>query len=223
MKAMEVVGRLGRWLIVTVFLVAVGWFASGGFRDPYERLFVAAFSAAFLFGCMTIDAGLARERLRPGPGGVDRAMPALARATVVATMVIGFMDGGRFAWSGAIAPGLRVAAIVAFSLSLAWAMWAVASNPFFSPVVRIQAERGHQLVTGGPYRFVRHPGYAGMLVAVPSLAVGLGSWWALIPALVFVVIVMRRVLIEDGFLENHLDGYASYAGTVRYRLVPGLW
>ena len=101
-------------------------------------------------------------------------------------------------------------------------VWAMAVNRFFSPVVRLQEERGHRLVTDGPYRYIRHPGYAGILLSA-CVGVALGSWWSLLPLVVAMGLILRRTALEDRFLRASLEGYASYAEQVRYRLVPGIW
>ena len=96
-------------------------------------------------------------------------------------------------------------------------------NRFFAPAVRIQSERGHETVTTGPYRFVRHPGYAGMLLAVVAESFVFGSLWALAPAAALAAVVTWRTAREDRMLRAQLHGYAEYAARVRYRLVPAVW
>jgi len=93
-------------------------------------------------------------------------------------------------------------------------------NPFFSPHIRLQPERGHRLITVGPYRFLRHPGYLAMLVSVPASSFAIGSWLALIPAAAFCLVILKRVRAEDIFLQRNLAGYSEYMGRVRGRLVP---
>jgi protein-S-isoprenylcysteine O-methyltransferase Ste14 len=99
----------------------------------------------------------------------------------------------------------------------------VTVNRFFSPVVRIQAERGHQVIRRGPYGFIRHPGYSGYLLAAPGLSLALGSWLSLLPALLVCLLIARRTMIEDRYLHDHLGGYPAYANDVRYRLLSGVW
>ena len=101
--------------------------------------------------------------------------------------------------------------------------WAMHANPFYSSVVRVQTERGHHTVAAGPYRFVRHPGYAATLIAMLSGGVALGSWLAMLPILVFFGLFVRRTLLEDRLLLQELAGYAEYAQKVRYRFVVGLF
>ncbi len=129
----------------------------------------------------------------------------------------------RFHWSNgvssvAVATGVTVAVIAAALIT-----WAMRSNKFFSSVVRIQKDRGHTVVDGGPYRFIRHPGYAGMAAFTLVTPVILGSHWALIPAVVTVAVVMIRTVMEDLTLHRELDGYAEYAHRVRYRVLPFVW
>jgi protein-S-isoprenylcysteine O-methyltransferase Ste14 len=108
-----------------------------------------------------------------------------------------------------------------FSYSfILWAMW---TNRFFSSHVRIQTDRGHYVVTDGPYRFVRHPGYAGAIVWVPATALLLGSLYALIPAAITIVLIIIRTYLEDVTLQKELPGYADYARKTRFRLVPRIW
>ena len=97
------------------------------------------------------------------------------------------------------------------------------SNRFFSSVVRIQKDRGHTVVDGGPYRFVRHPGYAGTSVFTLVTPLILRSYWALVPAAATASVLVLRTIMEDLTLRNELDGYADYARRVRYRLLPAIW
>jgi protein-S-isoprenylcysteine O-methyltransferase Ste14 len=101
--------------------------------------------------------------------------------------------------------------------------WAMVSNPFFSTMVRIQTDRGQTVATGGPYRWVRHPGYVGYILSAVSTALLLGSLWALVPAVLTGVLLVVRTALEDRTLLEELEGYEEYARQVRYRLVPGVW
>ena len=109
------------------------------------------------------------------------------------------------------------------SLGYAFASWAMAENRFFSSVVRIQMDRGHEVCDTGPYRLVRHPGYAGSIPPLFGIVLALGSTWALIPAAVATVITLVRTVLEDRTLQEELPGYRDYAKRVPYRLIPGLY
>jgi len=97
------------------------------------------------------------------------------------------------------------------------------SNIYFSTAVRIQYDRGHTVASGGPYCYIRHPGYLGMIIYHLSTPIILGSLWALIPASLTVTLFIIRTLLEDNTLKNKLEGYKEYAERVEYRLMPGVW
>jgi protein-S-isoprenylcysteine O-methyltransferase Ste14 len=129
----------------------------------------------------------------------------------------------RFHWSNGISSLAFAAGVAAALLGAALTAWAMRSNKFFSSVVRIQKDRGHTVVDGGPYRFIRHPGYAGMFVFTLVTPLILGSYWALAPAAITVSATLLRTALEDLTLHHELDGYADYARRVRYRLFPPVW
>ena len=102
-------------------------------------------------------------------------------------------------------------------------LWALVYNPFFSQVFRIQPERGHAVATAGPYRLVRHPGYAGVILFELGVATLLASWWALLASAGCALLLILRTALEDRSLQSGLGGYVDYARRVRYRLLPGIW
>jgi len=101
--------------------------------------------------------------------------------------------------------------------------YAFVENAFFSGTVRIQEERGHKVISSGPYGWMRHPGYMGSLVASLGMPLLLDSVWAFIPVVVFGAVFVLRTRLEDRFLQGNLPGYKEYAQKVRYRLLPGVW
>ena len=115
-----------------------------------------------------------------------------------------------------IAFGLLVPAVILTYLS-------ITANAFFSSYVRIQADRGHVVVSTGPYRFLRHPGYAGIVVFNLLTPVALGSWLALVPGGCSAALFVWRTAMEDRFLSRNLPGYSEYAIRVPHRLIPGVW
>jgi protein-S-isoprenylcysteine O-methyltransferase Ste14 len=129
----------------------------------------------------------------------------------------------RFHWSNAMPSSAFTAGLVAAALAAALIAWAMRSNPFFSSVVRIQKDRGHAVVDNGPYRYIRHPGYAGTSIFILVTPLILGSYWALGPAAATASMMVLRTILEDVTLHNELEGYADYARRVRYRLLPALW
>ncbi len=129
----------------------------------------------------------------------------------------------RFGWTPAVPLLWQVAGMVVLVLSSLLGVWAMASNPFFAALNRIQKERGHTVISSGPYQFVRHPGYVGGIVANAAGPLALGSVWALIPGTLTSVLVVIRTALEDRTLQQELEGYKEYAQRVRYRLLPGVW
>jgi len=132
------------------------------------------------------------------------------------------LDAVRFGWSAMPAWVQWLGA--ALLLLSYWAMGLVfRENTFLAPVVRIQTEREHKVISTGPYAVVRHPLYAAALAWLAGTALMLGSWWGLVACLAFAVILVTRTALEDRELHRGLPGYPDYAGRVRYRLVPFVW
>jgi protein-S-isoprenylcysteine O-methyltransferase Ste14 len=101
--------------------------------------------------------------------------------------------------------------------------YALIENRFFSGVVRIQKDRGHRVISSGPYRWVRHPGYAGALITYLAIPFFLDSVWAFVPAVIICIAMVIRTRMEDETLQTELEGYRAYTQRVRYRLIPGVW
>jgi len=129
----------------------------------------------------------------------------------------------RYGWQPEVSPLVQGAGALAVVFGYAVVLWAMATNRFFSGVVRIQEERGHTVVGHGPYALVRHPGYVGVSLAALGAPLMLGSAWALIPAAATIVVIVVRTAYEDRTLVRDLAGYEAYARRVRYRLLPGIW
>jgi protein-S-isoprenylcysteine O-methyltransferase Ste14 len=163
-----------------------------------------------------------RGRIAKNTKAWDKVLMTIYTLMLLVLLVVAGLDAGRFGWS-AMLVAVQVIGFVGSGLAVALTYWAMSTNPFLSTMVRIQDDRGHRVVTSGPYRYVRHPMYAGTLVLWPCIPLALGSWWALIPGAVIAVIFVIRTALEDRTLQAELPGYAEYARHVRYRLVPGVW
>ena len=129
----------------------------------------------------------------------------------------------RFHWSDSIPSAGLVAGLVIVAIAWGLTTWSVWVNRFFSPAVRIQADRGQRVISTGPYAIVRHPGYATILLCMVASAVALNSLLSIIPAVIYMAVTVRQTMIEDRMLRDELAGYADYAAKVRYRLIPGIW
>jgi protein-S-isoprenylcysteine O-methyltransferase Ste14 len=127
----------------------------------------------------------------------------------------------RFDWPWSMPLALHIVGVVGFILGWALTLWATFSNAFFATTVRMQT--GQTVQTGGPYQFVRHPGYVGAILYQLATPFVLGSWWALIPMILSAPFLVVRTALEDKMLQQNLDGYQAYAQQVRYRLLPGVW
>ncbi|MCW8982957.1 MAG: isoprenylcysteine carboxylmethyltransferase family protein [Gammaproteobacteria bacterium] len=143
--------------------------------------------------------------------------------SIVFPMVIVAGLDHRFNWSSEFPLWLNVIGFILIAFGYAFAAWAVVENRFFSSVVRIQTDRGHAVCDSGPYRFVRHPGYAGSILALFGIVLALDSVWTLIPTAVALIIAVIRTSLEDQTLQDELQGYRDYARRVRYRLIPGIF
>jgi protein-S-isoprenylcysteine O-methyltransferase Ste14 len=141
--------------------------------------------------------------------------------TFIQPLVAG-LDAERFHWMP-LPSWTTPAGIVLFLAAMSLVTQSMVANPFAETSVRIQAERGHRVITSGPYRLVRHPMNLGSLLIYPATGLMFGSGWAMVVAAIIVLMFVWRTAREDRFLSEHLEGYRRYALRTRYRLVPGLW
>jgi protein-S-isoprenylcysteine O-methyltransferase Ste14 len=147
--------------------------------------------------------------------------PLLGIGSILVLLVAG-LDRS-YGWSSPFSPIANILALTGIVIGYAFSSWALVANRFFSGTVRIQTERGHRVVSSGPYRLIRHPGYAGGLLGYVLIPVLLDSLWAFIPAGLLAAVMVARTALEDRTLQAELPGYAEYAQRTRYRLIPGGW
>jgi protein-S-isoprenylcysteine O-methyltransferase Ste14 len=129
----------------------------------------------------------------------------------------------RYGWSEAYSYELKAIALLAILAGYALGAYALIENAYFSGMVRIQVDRDHQVVSSGPYRWMRHPGYAGALITYLATPIFLDASWAFLPAIFLTIVLIVRTRLEDRTLQEELPGYRDYARQVRYRLLPGVW
>lgn len=164
-----------------------------------------------------------RSKVREGTKEWDRFFAtAIVVFGTLAVLVTAGLDA-RFGWSAPISGGLWGLALALAFGSQMFVLWAMASNPFFATTVRIQDERGHRVVSSGPYHLVRHPGYLGSLIYNLFIPLVLGSLWTFLPALLTIALLVLRTRLEDRTLQAELPGYPEYAAVVRHRPIPGVW
>lgn len=230
----ETVGNLSRRrrlrniflsFLVTLVFVAILFVTAGSFEWFWAWMLVLIMLSGNTLGVVLLDPGLMEERTGVKRGYERRDLPLaiiVGRLGPLAIFIVAGLDF-RFSWSGPLLETYAVLGLVLFAVGYVPTLWAMRKNRFFSAVVRIQEDRGHLVVTTGPYRFVRHPGYLGSIIFMLALPFALTSYWALIPAVATIIVTIVRTTLEDNTLKRKLKGYTEYTQRVRYRLLPGVW
>jgi len=218
-------------LVVVYLLIPLILFISGGDLGWWQAwLYSMLILAAGIGGRMWAEQrhpGLTAERQNietiQNAKAWDKVLAPLMAVSLVFPMVIVAGLDHRFNWSPEFPLWLSVVGFLFIVFGYSFAAWAFVENRFFSSVVRIQTDRGHVVCDTGPYRFVRHPGYAGNILPLFGIVLALGSVWTLIPAAVATIIAVIRIVLEDQTLQEELPGYRDYTQRVRYRLIPGIY
>lgn len=209
-------------VVFLLFLAAVMFLPAGiGWRQGW--LFLAVFTLQLVLMALYIwrtnpEIFVARSKMQKGTKGWDRVFFYLLQALILAIFPVAGLDHWSAAPLWVIAFGY-----VMETAGMAGTTWVMRVNKFAEMSVRIQTERGHQVVDRGPYAFVRHPFYVATFPLLGGMPLALGSYWALIPAAVTGIALVVRTALEDRTLQNELPGYQQYASRVRYRLIPGVW
>ena len=219
-----------RFVITIVFMLGV-LFLSAGRLDWWEGWAYTAVALLVLVlsrSLMIIKCpGMVRERAEAGQ--LEDVKPwdkILLPATAIYGPLISWIIAGldkRFSWTPDLPDYIQVIALFVIFVADMLGVWAMLVNRFFSSHVRIQTDRGHTVVSAGPYRVMRHPGYAGAILAWIAGPVFFSSYWVAIPSVMMIALNIIRAELEDRTLQEELPGYSDYAKSVRYRLVPGLW
>lgn len=153
----------------------------------------------------------------------DKVMgPLMALSLSFPLVIVAGLDH-HFAWSVHLPIWMNLLGLALITFGYAFATWALIENRFFFSLVRIQKDREHEVCNSGPYRIVRHPGYAGNILALPGIVLALGSVWTLIPVVIAIIISVIRTELEDRTLQEELEGYKEYVQGVQYRLIPGIY
>lgn len=195
-----------------------------GWPNAWALIALSSLSGAAAGAVIAADPGLAAER-RNARAGKSWDKPLVGTVVLLGPMATWITAGIEHRHSGSDGMPLAISAtgLLVAAGGSALIVWAMKSNTYFSAVVRIQTDRGQSVVSNGPYRFVRHPGYLGMSAFMLATPVILASRLALVPATLTVCLNLLRTALEDRTLQTELPGYAEYADRVRYRLVPLVW
>lgn len=153
----------------------------------------------------------------------DKVLAPLMAVSLVFPMVIVTGLDHRYHCSPEFPLLLSFIGFILITLGYAFAAWALAENRFFYSVVCVRKDKGHEVCNSGPYRIVRHPGYAGNILPLLGIPLALGSLWALVPAAAALIITVIRTTLEDQTLQVELLGYQEYSRHVRFKLIPGLY
>lgn len=222
--------RLVQKSIVGLAIMMVLLFLPAGTLDwPAAWVFLVEFgtaSALITRWLMRHNPALLEERMKPliqrEQKPWDRRLMAAFLVLWCAWFVAMSLDAARFGWSE-LPLWLRGAGAIAIAASMYVMFLIMRANSFAAPVVKIQAERGHRVISDGPYAVVRHPMYGGTLLLIAGIPLLLGSWWGLALSPVIMLVFAVRAVMEERMLMAELPGYTDYAARVRYRLLPRVW
>lgn len=219
--------RIIKAAVIVLFLFVLIFVPAGTFRWPEAWLFL------FLYFTMAIGTltwmkknapDLLKERMsrKKERKSWDKKIMTVYPFLLISLLIVPGFDAVRFRWSK-VPLVVKAFGFIGFFFAIGFAFWAVKANAFASDVVRIQDDRGHKVCTTGPYRYVRHPMYVGVVLGLLCFPLALGSLFAFIPAFLIFVLFILRTSLEDKTLQEELPGYEEYAQKVRYRLLPRVW
>ena len=216
-----------RLLAFVLILAAILFIAAGRLDWVMGWIYMAMYACVTVIAALVVplDPDLIAERtqIKEGVKEWDKRITVAGSVLYpLAILIVAGLDA-RFGWSPRIPLALQLAALLVAALGSLLSIWATAVNRFYGRFVRIQKERGHSVISDGPYRTIRHPGYLGQIIFSPTSTLALGSLWALIPGGLFAALLVVRTALEDRTLRDELEGYEAYTRRVRCRLIPYIW
>ena len=222
-----ILARGGQILFVFSFIGLVLFLSAGTIRWPaawvYFGISLTSVIVNAFFMLRTSPETVAERGQAKGWQNWDKLVSGLwAMMQYLALPLVAGLDV-RFHWSGEVGLAWHGMGAAIYCISLAGSGWSMVTNAYFSTAARIQADRGQQVCKTGPYRLIRHPGYSSFILQSLGMAILLGSWWALIPAIVAMGLMVTRTAFEDRMLQSDLLGYREYTQQVKFRLLPGVW
>lgn len=149
----------------------------------------------------------------------------LTKISIIPLLGINIISGldYHFNWSGQLNIIMNIFSLVIYLFSSMFITWSMISNKYFSTMVRIQIDRGHQVASSGPYKYIRHPGYLGFIIMMFAIPLALGSLYGLILSVISAILFIIRTSLEDKTLKDELNGYLEYSENVKYKLIPFVW
>jgi protein-S-isoprenylcysteine O-methyltransferase Ste14 len=212
--------------VASVGMIAAGSIAiklvAGTWNLPFFWGLLVIQALSGLAGIFVLDDALLKERMHPQGKDQDRGGRTLITLLWLSAIAVPALDVGRWHFSDTVPTSVQIIALILQALAWAGFIWTMKVNVYFSSVVRLQPDRSQKVITTGPYHFVRHPGYAFAAVAVITQALALGSWIALVPAMLLIAQFVYRSFLEEKILVDGLPGYIAYVHKVKARWIPGL-
>jgi protein-S-isoprenylcysteine O-methyltransferase Ste14 len=214
--------------IIGVFLLLALLFGPAGTLKWVEAwlyiIFYLIAVAGIVLWMKKKSPGLLKERMstKKDAKSWDKKIIRVYTLLLMIMLAVAGLDAVRFRWSR-VPLSLKIAGFSGFIPAFLLAFSAMTQNPYLSDLVRIQKDRGHRVCTTGPYKYVRHPMYVGVILLILCLPLALGSFYALIPGSLIILLFILRTFLEDKTLQAELPGYKEYADRVRYKLIPGIW
>ena len=219
--------EISRGMVRLIIQATVLFSCAGTMHWPAAWVYVLVSACFFIFGTSILirinpEVLNVRGRKPKDVPRFDKIILPLWILSQFSMLILAGMDAGHLHWSE-VPVMLQAGGFLCISCGASLIIWSMAVNSHFETTVRIQNDRGHKVCAAGPYRLVRHPGYAGVILAALGGPLLLGSWVALIPGVVTFALFMWRTNIEDRILFTKLPGYSDFTAITRYRLAPGIW
>jgi len=215
-------------ILFVVFALAL-FLAAGTVFWPAGWAFLVLFfgaDAALGRWLLRHDPGLLQERMtgfgKPGEPTWDKVFFVVLQVFFLAWLVLMPLDAVRFRWSH-VPAWLQVVGAILLLASFYLFFLTFRENPYASPAVRVQTERGQTVISTGPYHYVRHPMYAAAIPFAVGTALLLGSWYGLLMGLILIAAIAFRAVREERVLRAGLPGYEEYMAQVKYRFIPHVW
>ena len=220
----DIMRRFAQVVISVVLTALILFIAAGSIKWFYAWLFLVTTLLTIVYNALRLPPDLIAERGRKTEN-VEKWDPTLTKLMLIpwfGSFLIAGLDF-RWGWPPELGAGGHLGGLAVYVLGNYLILRAMIVNHFFSTAVRIQPDRGHTVCSSGPYRYIRHPGYMGMIVYNLAAPLALGSLWALVPASLTAGLFVLRTRLEDEALLKKLPGYRQYAARTKYRLFPGVW
>lgn len=212
-------------VFVTLLIqLSILFFSAGDFRWKWAFAFTACSLIILFINSRVIPYDVIKERgsKKKNVKTWDKVLSGLITFPYLGLYVVSGLDH-RFGWTGTLSIWIHLLGLIMLFASSMLFTWSMVSNPFFSTMVRIQDDRNHTVAMSGPYKYLRHPGYAGFMIMGISTPLLLGSYYALICSVITMALMIIRTALEDKTLNEELVGYKEYSKEVRYKLIPHIW